>query len=350
MPETLLHVRKSLLAALLGAASLAAVAAEPPVPLRMRLQGPALQMDVSPRLGGRILHLSLPGAPNLLLEGPAVQAEPDPQVRADGDNIPYLGHEVWVGPQSEWWTHQALNPARRKAGAIWPPDPWLAHAPAKVLEQGDARLVVEGAASPVSGVQLTQSFNLAHDRAELVVDMRNIRKEPVARDIWFNSRVPPQTRVYVPVAADGSGVRVRSDTDGGYDALVSRSDDGLFSLELLPPGEGLLGRRGKVFIQPQAGWIAGFNAGQAFVIHFEKQPLERIHPEQGQVELYLDWRPDPAYPSLMELEVHAPYVALEPGQSTSARQWWIVRRYDGPDRRDAQVAFLRRMLDEAGIE
>ena len=183
MPETRLHVRKSLLAALLGAASLAAVAAEPPVPLRMRLQGPALQMDVSPRLGGRILHLSLPGAPNLLLEGPAVQAEPDPQVRADGDNIPYLGHEVWVGPQSEWWTHQALNPARRKAGAIWPPDPWLAHAPAKVLEQGDARLVVEGAASPVSGVQLTQSFNLAHDRAELVVDMRNIRKEPVARDI-----------------------------------------------------------------------------------------------------------------------------------------------------------------------
>lgn len=350
MPETRLHVRKSLLAALLGAASLAAVAAEPPVPLRMRLQGPALQMDVSPRLGGRILHLSLPGAPNLLLDGPAVQAEPDPQVRADGDNIPYLGHEVWVGPQSEWWTHQALNPARRKAGAIWPPDPWLAHAPAKVLEQGDARLVVEGAASPVSGVQLTQSFNLAHDRAELVVDMRNIRKEPVARDIWFNSRVPPQTRVYVPVAADGSGVRVRSDTDGGYDALVSRSDDGLFSLELLPPGEGLLGRRGKVFIQPQAGWIAGFNAGQAFVIHFEKQPLERIHPEQGQVELYLDWRPDPAYPSLMELEVHAPYVALEPGQSTSARQWWIVRRYDGPDRRDAQVAFLRRMLDEAGIE
>jgi len=350
MPETRLHVRKSLLAALLGAASLAAVAAEPPVPLRMRLQGPALQMDVSPRLGGRILHLSLPGAPNLLLEGPAVQSEPDPQVRADGDNIPYLGHEVWVGPQSEWWTHQVLNPARRKAGAIWPPDPWLAHAPAKVLEQGDARLVVEGAASPVSGVQLTQSFNLAHDRAELVVDMRNIRKEPVARDIWFNSRVPPQTRVYVPVAADGSGVRVRSDTDGGYDALVSRSDDGLFSLELLPPGEGLLGRRGKVFIQPQAGWIAGFNAGQAFVIHFEKQPLERIHPEQGQVELYLDWRPDPAYPSLMELEVHAPYVALEPGQSTSARQWWIVRRYDGPDRRDAQVAFLRRMLDEAGIE
>lgn len=343
------RARAVLLAMILGPATAVAVAAEP-VPARVRLESSGLHMEVSPRLGGRMLHLSLPGAPNLLLVGETVDSQPDPKVSASADNIPYMGHEVWTGPQSQWWTGQALNPARRKAAAVWPPDPWLSHAPAKVLDQGDTHLVVEGAASPVSGVQLVQAFSLAHERAELAVEMRNIRKEPVSRDIWFNSRVPPQTRVYVPVAADGSGVRVRSDTDGGYDALVTRSDDGLFSLELLPPGEGLLGRRGKVFIQPEAGWIAGFNAGQAFVIHFEKQPAERIHPEQGQVELYLDWRPDPAYPSLMELEVHAPYVALDPGQSTTAREWWIVRRYDGPDRRDAQVAFLRRMLDEAGIE
>lgn len=341
------------LAALIGLAATAAVpAAEPESPSRVRLQSPALAVEVSPRLGGRMLHLSLPGAPNLLLEGEAVHSQPDPRVEADGQNIPYLGHEVWVGPQADWWKFQTVNAARRKAGAIWPPDPWLAHGRTRVLEQGGSRLVLEGAESPVSGVQLVQSFNLAPDRAALehVVEMRSIRKQPVSRDIWFNSRVPPQTRVYVPVAPDGSGVRVRSDTGDGYDALATRTADGLFSLELLPPGEGLLGRRGKVFIQPQAGWIAGFNAGQAFVIHFEHQPLERIHPDQGQVELYLDWRPDQAYPSMMELEVHAPYTTLEPGASTSARQWWIVRRYDGPDRRDAQVAFLRRMLDEAGIE
>lgn len=343
---------RSVVLVLAGLCAGASAAAEPVSPQRVQLQSPALVVEVSPRLGGRMLHLSLPGAPNLLLAGPAVDSQPDPAVDAKGDNIPYFGHEVWVGPQSQWWTAQTLNPARAKAAAIWPPDPWLAHAATRVLEQGETRLLLEGAASPVSGVQMQQAFNLAADRAALehVVEMRNIRKQPVSRDIWFNSRVAPLTRIYVPVAADGDGVRVRSDVEDGYDGLVTRGEDGLFSLELLPPGEGKVGRRGKVFIQPRAGWMAGFAAGQAFVIHFEHQPLERIHPEQGQVEVYLDWRPDPAYTSIMELEVHAPYVTLEPGATASARQWWIVRRYDGPDRRDAQVAFLQRMLAEAGIE
>jgi hypothetical protein len=344
-----------LLIALLVVPSSTNVAAAAPdvVPSRVRLESPKLVLEVSPRLGGRILHLSLPGAPNLLRIGEAVEAMPDPQVDANAANIPYFGQEVWVGPQAAWWTDQTLNPARRKAAAQWPPDPWLAHAPAKVLAHEGNRLVLQGAASPVSGVQLAKTFSIAPDRpdtTELAVEMRNIRKTPVAHDIWFNSRVPPETRVFVPVARDGSGVRVRSDTGDGFDGLVSSSGDGLFSLELLPPSEGLQGRRGKVFIQPRAGWIAGFRAGQAFLIHFEPEPLERIHPDQGQVELYLAWQPEQADTGVMELEVHSPYVTLAPGEAATAREWWVVRKYDGPDRRDAQVAFLERMLAEAGVE
>ncbi|AKC85711.1 DUF4380 domain-containing protein [Pseudoxanthomonas suwonensis] len=348
-----LIVGSGLLAGVLATVAFEAVPADTAVPSQVRLESPKLRMEVSPRLGGRVLHFSLPDSPNLLRIGAAVEAQPEPKVQAAGGNIPYLGHEVWVGPQADWWRDQAVNPARRKAGAQWPPDPWLAHAPARVVAHGDDRLVLEGAASPVSGVRLTQTFSIAADRphtAELAVEMRNIRKAPVSRDIWFNTRVHPETRVYVPVAADGSRVRVRSDTGDGFDGLVSSSADGLFSLELLPPSDGLRGRRGKVFIQPRAGWIAGFNAGQAFLIHFERQPLERIHPDQGQVELYLDWRPGQDDTGVLELEVHAPYVTLAPGDSTTAHEWWVVRRYDGPDRRDAQVAFLQRMLAEAGVE
>lgn len=347
-----LTVLSGLLAAALACAGTAA-AAPAGAPSTVRLESPKLQLEVSPRLGGRVLHFSLPGAPNLLRTGEAVQSQPEPKVEAAGENIGYMGHEVWVGPQSAWWLEQTLNPARRKAAAQWPPDPWLAHAPAKVLEHEGNRLLLQGAASPVSGVQLTQSFAIAPDRpdtAELAVEMRNIRKRPVSHDLWFNTRVAPETRVYVPVAADGSGVRVRSDTGDGFGGLVSSTADGLFSLEPLPPGAGMQGRRGKVFIQPRAGWIAGFAAGQAFLIHFEHQAPERIHPEQGQVELYLAWRPGDADTGVLELEVHAPYVTLAPGESTSAHEWWVVRRYDGPDRRDAQVAFLRRMLAEAGVE
>lgn len=332
--------------------AMAPVVASPDVE-RLRVESPRVVLEVAPRLGGRVLHLSVPGAPNLLKVGEAVQAQPDPAVSANAPNIGYLGHEVWVGPQADWWRFQTLNAQRRKDGAVWPPDPWLAHAPARVLEQASGRLVLEGAASPVSGVRLVQGFAIAPQRpdtVELSVEMHNVRKEPVSRDIWFNTRVHPETRVYVPVAADGSGVRVRSDTGDGYDGLVSSTADGLFSLELLPPSEGRTGRRGKVFIQPGAGWMAGFAAGQAFLIHFGHEPLERIHPDQGQVELYLDWKPGQADTGLLEMEVHGPYATLEPGASTAAREWWVVRRYDGPDRRDAQVAFLRRMLDEAGVE
>ncbi|KAF1687524.1 hypothetical protein B1992_02335 [Pseudoxanthomonas broegbernensis] len=346
----------NLIAGLLAAwlLGLPAGAAAADAPARAALRSDVLELEAVPRLGGRVLHLSLRGAPNLIKVGEeAMASQPDPRVQAGGQNIPYLGHEVWVGPQADWWRFQTVNAARRKAGAQWPPDPWLAHAPTKVLAHDDARLVLEGAASPVSGVQLTQTFSIPPQRpdtVEMAVEMRNIRKQPVARDIWFNTRVPPHTRVYVPVAADGSGVRVRSDTEDGYDGLLSSTADGLFSLELPPPAEGLQGRRGKVFIQPRAGWMAGFAAGQAFLIHFEHQPLERIHPDQGQIELYLDWKPGQADTGLMELEVHGPYIALEPGATTTAREWWVVRSYDGPDRRDAQVAFLRRMLDEAGVE
>src|SRR5690606_2333545 len=195
-----LRMRQWIVAAALLALAGASAAAEPVSPLRVRLPSPTLGAEGSPRPGGRMLHLSLPGGPNLLLAGEAVDRAPDPEVDARGENIPYFGHEVWVGPQSQWWTAQTLNPARAKAAAVWPPDPWLAHAGARLLEQADTRLVLEGAASPVSGVQMQQAFNLAADRAALehVVEMRNIRTEMVPRDIWFNSRVPPHTRVYVP--------------------------------------------------------------------------------------------------------------------------------------------------------
>jgi hypothetical protein len=316
-----------------------------------RLQSSALELELAPKLGGRATRLSAPGRNNVLRVG---DLQVVPKVSATGENIPYMGHEVWAGPQSDWWRFQTLNPGRRKAAAQWPPDPWLVYAGNRLLSHDDQHAVLEGQPSPVSGIQLTQSYRILSQRPDTVevdVQMRNIRKEPVARDIWFNTRVDPRTRVYVPVEADGSGVRVRSDTGDGYDGLVSNSADGLFSLELLPPGEGLHGRRGKVFIQPRAGWMAGFTQGQVLLIHFEHQPAERIHPEQGQVELYLEWqagREDEA--GLMELEVHAPYQTLAPGQTVSAREWWVVRPYDGPDRRDAQVAFLRRLLEEVGVE
>ncbi|MFC3550520.1 DUF4380 domain-containing protein [Lysobacter cavernae] len=317
----------------------------------LRLRNDTVELQLAPQLGGRAVHLALHGRANVLKVGTAVREQPAPRLAADAGNIAYLGHEIWLGPQSAWWRDQDANPARRDVQADWPPDPWLAFGRNRVLQHDPHDVQLQGPASPVSGVQVTQRYTLSAQRpgtVEVSVEARNVRGTPVARDIWFNTRVAPTTRVYVP-AVPGD-VRVRSDTDADYAELRAVHSDGLFSLALDALPAGKQGRRGKVFIQPGAGWMAGFAADQLFVIRFEQQPRERIHPEHGQVELYLEWRADDASAGLLEMEVHAPYRHLAAGERMNAREWWTLLAYNGPDERAAQVAFLRRHAVALGIE
>jgi len=301
-----------------------------------------------------------------------VAAQPDPNVDAEAGDIGYLGHQVWLGPQSQGWAHQDANPLRRAANAPWPPDPWLSYAATEVVAQAANRIELRGPPSSISGVRIEHRYAMPADNPgmlETTATMRNIRTTPMRWDLWFNSRVPADTRVFVPVASEGdvrlrhdadarfdglSGategdVRLRHDADARFDGLSGATEGGFFTLDLAAPAAGKQGRRGKAFIQPRAGWMAGFRAGQAFVIRFDLQPRERIHHEHGQVELYLQWTPGDDVGSLLEMEVHGPYTTLAPNAEAQAKETWTVRRYDGPDRRDAQLAFVAAMLEGAGI-
>ncbi len=338
----------SLLLALLLVTAVPASAADDS---NLALRNDHIELQLAPHLGGRAVHFSVAGETNLLRVGAAVREQPAPRVAADADNIPYLGHEIWSGPQSGWWLDQDLNRARRDAAAIWPPDPWQAFGRNRVLRNDASGISLQGPSSPVSGLQITQHYALSAQRPDtlaLQVEARNVRDRPVARDIWFNTRVAPTTRVFVP--AQPEDVRVRSDTDDTHAELQPVHEGGLFSLALPAPPPGKTARRGKVFIQPAAGWIAGFAGGQLFLIRFDLQPRERIHPEQGQVELYLDWYPGQTDDGLMELEVHAPFRTLQPGEGMSARETWTALRYDGPDDAEAQRAFLRDNAAKLGTE
>lgn len=307
----------------------------------VRLDNGTVVLEVTPQLGGRGLGFSLKGRSNLLKVGEPVTAQPNPEVSATAGDIGYLGHDVWVGPQSQWWTRQHVNPERRDAKANWPPDPYLAFATTRIVERTAKRLALEGVPSPVTGVQLRKTFALSADRkdtAVLHVQARNIRDMPVAWDLWFNTRVSPSTRVYVPVASK-QDVRVESFTGAAIGPLLPRIQDGLFSFERQPLPDGMSGRRGKVFLQPSAGWMAGFAGNQLFIIRFTHNDRSLIHPEQGQVELYLDDTAD-ASKGLLEMEVHAPYRTLQPDQTMEAEELWTVLAYDGADTYEAQVAFL----------
>lgn len=332
------------------AAALSLLVPAAPATERVRLDDGHLQVEIAPALGGRILHVSLPGQPNLLKVGAAVDTAPAPVPDADAGNIPYLGHELWLGPQSRWWLDQDVNPQRRAAAAQWPPDPWLAHARNRVVEHSATRLVLEGVRSPVSGLQATQSYRLsgrAPGTLELFAEAVNARGRELRRDLWFNTRVPAGSRVFVPVAKP-EHARLRADENELYAAPVAWWRDGLYSLQLDPPPAGRRGRRGKVFIAPAAGWIAAFQGGQLLLIRFERQPDAAIDPEHGQVELYLDWRQDDPGAGLIELEVHAPMRTLAPGEAMRAGETWTVLPYDGPDAIEAQRAALEAALRSGG--
>lgn len=318
---------------------------------RIRLSNEVLELSLTPAFGGRVLSFNLRGQPNVLKVGTAVERLPAPVVSATAGDVPYLGHDVWVGPQSQWWVHQQVNPQRQAAAAVWPPDPYLSLATTRVVTHGPSRASLQGVPSPVTGVQLGKHIALSGTRAdtvELRATARNIRKQAIAWDLWFNTRVAASTRVFVPVASTAD-VRVQPAAEPGTTAPTFSHHAGVLALRADARHDGLI-QRGKLLLQPSAGWMAGFAGTQVLVIRFAHQPLASIHPEQGQVELYLDAPPQHPEQGLLEMEVHAPYRQLAPGAQMQAQEQWTVLPYAGPDQVQAQRQFLCSKATELGLD
>lgn len=310
----------------------------------LRLANDTLAVEITPDIGGRLLSAHLVNKPNFLKVGDAVVTEPNPDVSPTANNIGYLGHEIWVGPQSQWWQQQLLNDTRRAAKAVWPPDPYLILAKNTTQEKNAQQVVLQSPNSPISGVAIKKAYSLVSgnpNQIKLDVEATNIRDSNVAWDIWFNSRVPYTSQVYVPVA-NMKDVRVEHFSDTTYDGLTHNFSDGIFALENANSAQ-KHGRKGKVFIQPSQGWMAAFRADQLLIIQFALQPKSAIHPEQGQVELYQEFLHSEPDAGLLELEVHAPYKTLAPGASMGAAEIWTLLPYTGANTRAAHIEFLHQL-------
>ena len=339
--------RKLLLA--LALPCLAATAAsEEALPVHT-LDNGSVRASVSEAIGGRLLSFGLAGQPNFLrLDTRA--GNPAAPVDVNGENVGYLGHEVWVGPQKQWWVHQDLHAARARAKAVWPPDPYLSLATYTLEESTPTGLALRGPASPVTGVELKKRYALVEGKPNslrLDVAATNRRATQVAWDIWFNTRAHADTFVYVPVASKDD-VRVEA-AEAGRPAPRYQLAQGIFALDVPAPAAADAARKGKVFLQPSNGWLAGFRGGQMLVIQFAHQARAAIHPDQGQVELYHDVEPGQPEAGILEMEVHAPYRKLAPGQAMQAQEVWTVLPYDGPATRTAHLAFLRTHAKELGL-
>jgi len=308
---------------------------------------------VTEAIGGRLLSFGLAGRANFLkVDEHAGDPDAPPDVR--GPNVAYFGQEVWAGPQKQWWSHQTANPERAAAHAPWPPDPYLSLAKYTLAKKSATEIAFDGPASPVNGLQLHKTYALVPGKPnslQLDVTATNRRAAQVAWDIWFNTRAHADTRVYVPVASkDDVRQEAVGEQPAGVEPLTWTLDDRVFSLDIPEAAPGTAPRNGKIFLQPAAGWMAGFHGGQVLIVQFPLQPRAAIHPDQGQIELYNDFHPQAIERGLMEMEVHAPYVHLAPGAKMSARELWTVLPYDGPATRAAHVAFLRAHAKTLGLE
>lgn len=331
-----------LLAGSLGALGTLSTLSAQAAPQTHTLDNGEIRYEFTAELGGRGLGFASSGLPNLLLVGDAVRENPSPEVTAEADFIPYLGHIIWPGPQGDWWRQQSLIPERGEAGAVWPPDPFtvLARNTLAHLDESSAQLV--SPVSPVTGLQMTRHYELRGERMLHRVEAVNRRDTPVAWDIWFNTRVRPQARLYVPVRDFSGDLRI-AEFEPEYKEATADGEKRARGFFDFARGEKV---KAKAFIEPAAGWIAAFDQGQVFVIEFEQQPRAAIHPDQGQVEIYLEY--DPAQPEagVMELEVHAPYRRLAPGESMRAENTWRARPYTGEDNPEGHLRALR----ELGLE
>lgn len=306
------------------------------------LKNKYIELRLTPDAGGRVLSVALHQHPNFLKTGDAVQKKPLESVNENTPFIPYFGHEVWFGPQKAWWADQTLLPKRKKQLFAWPPDPFSSLSANQLITKTDKKIVLKSPASPINGLQIEKTFELVADnpyQIDLWVNAKNTRSKPVAWDIWFNTRTFSTTRIYAPV---NEKVDVgRLDWDASVPYIIQ---DRLLSLQLVPVESDKKQIKGKVFFQPSEGWFAAFNQRQLLIVQFPYLSIEKIHPDQGQLEFYLEYDPANEGAGILEMEVHSAYKKLEHGEEMQARERWTLIEYSGDGSVEAQRKFLMRQL------
>jgi Domain of unknown function (DUF4380) len=310
------------------------------------LKTPKFEVVITPDAGGRVLSLAGTGQNNFLKIGDIAQEKLLANIDANAGFVPYFGHEVWFGPQSEWWTHQSVNPQRREMKAMWPPDPFSVLTKNHIITQSADKIVLSSQTSPVTGLAVEKTFALVADdprQLDLIVKAKNGRNTEVAWDIWFNTRSFPQTRIYAPVDAT-TEVRTMAWPSAESVPVNYDIDDNLLSLRLENPPEGKSKLMGKILFQPTDGWFAAFNKKQLLIVQFPYLPIEKIHPEQGQLEFYMEYSPNDDKLGVLEMEVHSAYKKLKPGEAMQARERWTLIQYSGDESIDAQREFLKEQL------
>lgn len=305
-----------------------------------------IEVGVLPCLGGTVALLRIIGKPNVLKADESLWSGEPLEITRFGamppEWRPFYGHTVWVGPQSEWWIHQTKSKKMLRERAVWPPDPYINNGYYEVIERSATELVMRGADSEFSGVRLTKSVRIKNGKVHFTAAAKNIRNEPVSWDLWLNTRVDGYARCYAPISSMKK-VRIDGRENEISDISAFSHDEGYCFIEPLAPSKPKRERTAKAFIPANKGAMAAFASSQALIIRFKKHAPTLIHPEQALVEFYnctTHNKPD----ALTELEYHAPYKTLQPGESMEASQTWELHPFKSKPSHKECIDFLQTTL------
>ena len=306
------------------------------------LRNKNIEVGILPEVGGRIVLLRKPGLKNILKSDTSLWCNPEkqkPEISAFSDFMAFNGHITWVGPQSEWWTHQTLNMERNKAKADWPPDPYLIYGKNEVIDKTDTSIKMSEPESPISGVRLYKEISIdSLGRVTVTSTAENIRNENISIDLWMLTRLDGFASAYVPVNENGILKLVYNSNDD-IEATPYKIINGYFTFTPSLPVKLKTEQVQEVHLYPDGNFLAGFSEGQMLLIRFKKFERKQIHPQHGLVELYNDINENDG-DRLLELEVHGEYKTLAPGETMSLTETWELMKYDGSANAEDQISFL----------
>lgn len=302
-----------------------------------------IELKILPKIGGRIVSLKKEDSNNILKSDSSLWhyrfSEPLPD-RIYPSIIPFNGHTVWLGAQTEWWKYQDEKPEMKDKG--WPPDPYLIYGNYTITKLMKSAIDLVSMPSPYTGVQLFKHCAILNDGRIIVkAEAKNVRTEPISWDVWMNTRVDGYAKVYVPVSSD-KDVRMQFKFEDKFEKMPYEIKDGFFTFKTIPPSEDVPKRHGKAMIYPKTNKAFAFTGDKMFVIKFKKYPREKVHPAHGLFEVYnsVDDKGD----ALMELEYHSPYSTFKPGEKISAKEVWEVVNYRNGEGFENHVEFIKTYL------
>ena len=311
-----------------------------------------LELGILPKVGGSAVLFRKVGGENVLFAPCEHWSDweahlPDPLDLSQW--TAFNGHIIWLSPQVDFWNQQDLIPSQH--GQLWPPDPYWVYGDFEIVEQSDHHLLLEGPSSPYTGIKMIKRYELDEEGAHLMVKGINTTDRVLHWGLWSNTRVYGDTQVYVPVSGKDS-FRIESPHK---DRIPHAVEDGYFSIATGVENEANI--HSKAFLFPNANWMAGFRNQQAFVKVMQDVDPQTVHENQGVFEVY-QLRPNGAVgdPGLTEMEAHASYLELQPGDAMTLSEQWMIfdlKKETEKNETFSPVGWLQRhreMLDGIEVE